>query len=84
MISLHLLLVQVMQVKSLLIFNVQLVHLVKQTIIFFTEIPLHICNDEIYGFLMVPLESQDKIEQDHQQFTNLKLEMLANGKLSNL
>ncbi|XP_011498095.1 PREDICTED: glycosyltransferase 25 family member isoform X2 [Ceratosolen solmsi marchali] len=43
----------------------------------YSGIPLHICNDENYGFIMVPLENQDIIEQDYQQITNLKLEMLA-------
>ncbi|XP_015608067.1 glycosyltransferase 25 family member [Cephus cinctus] len=40
-------------------------------------IPLHICNDEVYGFVMVPLETRDTISQDHQQLTNLKLEVLS-------
>ncbi|XP_046603252.1 glycosyltransferase 25 family member [Neodiprion virginianus] len=40
-------------------------------------IPLHICNDQVYGFITVPLESQDTISQDKQQLTNLKLEILA-------
>ena len=40
-------------------------------------INLHVCNDQIYGYLMVPLESQDSLENDLQQLTNLKLEILG-------
>lgn len=43
-------------------------------------VPLHICNDEEYGFLMIPLENQDTIDHDHQQLVNIKLEILAMGK----
>lgn len=39
---------------------------------------MHICNDEIYGYVMVPLESQDTLERDYQQLINLKLEVLGN------
>ncbi|XP_012266997.2 glycosyltransferase 25 family member [Athalia rosae] len=40
-------------------------------------IPFYICNDQVYGFVMVPLENQNGIVQDAQQLTNLKLEILA-------
>lgn len=40
-------------------------------------IPMHVCNDQKYGFIMVPLENRDGIEHDKQQLTNLKLEILA-------
>ncbi|XP_023246412.1 glycosyltransferase 25 family member isoform X2 [Copidosoma floridanum] len=40
------------------------------------DVDLHICNDENYGFITVPLESNDSIEHDHQQVVNIKLEML--------
>uniref|UniRef100_A0A0C9RI84 AAEL003481_0 protein n=1 Tax=Fopius arisanus TaxID=64838 RepID=A0A0C9RI84_9HYME len=40
-------------------------------------ISLHVCNDEIYGFIMVPLESGDPLEADIEQLTNLKLEILG-------
>ncbi|KAG8038300.1 hypothetical protein G9C98_006627 [Cotesia typhae] len=39
--------------------------------------PLYVCNDEVYGYVMVPLESQDTLEHDYQQLTNLKLEILS-------
>ncbi|XP_012279221.1 glycosyltransferase 25 family member [Orussus abietinus] len=43
-------------------------------------IPLHVCNDEVYGYVMVPLENQGTIGHDLQQLTNLKLEILAQGE----
>ncbi|KAK0092408.1 hypothetical protein PV326_001518 [Microctonus aethiopoides] len=42
-----------------------------------SDVPLHICNDEIYGYVMIPLESQDTLERDYQQLINLKLEVLG-------
>ncbi|XP_067012190.1 glycosyltransferase 25 family member [Anabrus simplex] len=40
-------------------------------------IPLYICNDEVYGFVMVPLEQGDSLAVDYTQLTNLKLEVLV-------
>lgn len=40
---------------------------------------MNICNDDIYGFLSVPLEKYDSIEYDQQQLINLKLEILGMG-----
>ncbi|XP_058805518.1 glycosyltransferase 25 family member [Phymastichus coffea] len=40
-------------------------------------VKMHICNDEPYGFIMVPLDNQDTIDHDYQQLLNIKLEMLA-------
>ncbi|XP_063986859.1 glycosyltransferase 25 family member [Diachasmimorpha longicaudata] len=40
-------------------------------------ISLYVCNDEIYGYVMVPLESGDSLEADLEQLTNLKLEILG-------
>lgn len=38
---------------------------------------MYICNDQPYGFLMVPLEKEGTIPDDLQQLTNLKLEILG-------
>lgn len=46
---------------------------------FSLDISLNICNDDIYGFVMVPLESKDTIQQDLQQLMNTKLEILTAG-----
>ncbi|XP_014225568.1 glycosyltransferase 25 family member [Trichogramma pretiosum] len=50
----------------------------------YADIPLHVCNNEIYGFIMVPLEKQDKLEHDYQQLINLKLEMLAIDEIESI
>ncbi|XP_063244835.1 glycosyltransferase 25 family member-like isoform X2 [Bacillus rossius redtenbacheri] len=41
-----------------------------------SDIPLYVCNDHVYGFVMVPLEQTDELKQDFIQLTNLKLEVL--------
>lgn len=46
---------------------------------FYTGIPLEICNDEHYGFIPVPLEDEDELENDYQQLLNVKLEALGRG-----
>lgn len=38
-------------------------------------IPLYICNDEIYGFITIPLEKDSSLEMDISQLTNIKLEI---------
>ncbi|KAG8225161.1 hypothetical protein J437_LFUL002861, partial [Ladona fulva] len=38
---------------------------------------LNVCNDEIYGFIMIPLEEQHDLSQDLDQLTNLKLEIMV-------
>ncbi|XP_012220536.2 glycosyltransferase 25 family member isoform X2 [Linepithema humile] len=40
-------------------------------------VPLHVCNDEAYGFVMVPLENKETIAEDMQRLTNTKAEILA-------
>lgn len=40
-------------------------------------IRLHVCNDQFYGYVMVPMESHDSLASDVQQLTNLKLEILS-------
>ncbi|KAJ8969935.1 hypothetical protein NQ314_001516, partial [Rhamnusium bicolor] len=39
-------------------------------------IPLNLCNEEHFGFIMVPLELTDQISLDYEQMTNIKLEVL--------
>lgn len=41
---------------------------------------LFVCNDDVYGFVMVPLENDETITEDMQRLTNTKVEML--GKLA--
>ncbi|KAL0101480.1 hypothetical protein PUN28_018958 [Cardiocondyla obscurior] len=42
-----------------------------------SDVPLFICNDHVYGFVMVPLENDETIIEDMQRLTNTKVEMLA-------
>jgi hypothetical protein len=44
---------------------------------FVSGVPLYICNDHVYGFVMVPLEQSDSLQLDFMQLTNLKLEVLG-------
>lgn len=41
------------------------------------NISMEVCNDEKYGFLMVPLDNEDDMSHDLLQLTNLKLEVLV-------
>ncbi|XP_026742852.1 glycosyltransferase 25 family member [Trichoplusia ni] len=41
------------------------------------KIPLHICNDELYGFVPVPLEDNDDPKNDYEQLLNIKLEAIG-------
>lgn len=40
---------------------------------------MFVCNDQSYGYVMVPLEKDDDLSYDLLQLTNLKLEIM--GKL---
>lgn len=42
-------------------------------------IAMHVCNDEFYGYVMVPLEVDDGISYDLLQLKNLKLEVLVDN-----
>ncbi|KAK3912749.1 Glycosyltransferase 25 family member [Frankliniella fusca] len=42
-----------------------------------SDIPLFVCNDLMYGFVMIPMEQSDPLETDYDQLVNLKLEVLA-------
>ncbi|EFN88899.1 Glycosyltransferase 25 family member [Harpegnathos saltator] len=44
-----------------------------------SDVPLFVCNDEIYGFVMVPLEKDETIAEDMQRLINTKVEMLAHS-----
>ncbi|XP_076622754.1 glycosyltransferase 25 family member [Colletes latitarsis] len=43
------------------------------------DVPLFICNNNIYGFVMIPLEEGGTIAEDLQSLTNIKTEILANS-----
>ncbi|KOX78466.1 Glycosyltransferase 25 family member [Melipona quadrifasciata] len=43
-----------------------------------SDIPLFICND-IYGYIMVPLEEEETITEDLQRLTNIKIEILSDN-----
>lgn len=45
--------------------------------IYVIDVPLFVCNDEIYGFIMVPLENEETITEDMQRLTNIKVEILG-------
>lgn len=42
-------------------------------------ITLHVCNDEIFGFVPVPLEDKDELITDYEQLLNIKLEAISKG-----
>ena len=44
-----------------------------------SDIPLSICNDNIYGFIMVPLEEKETVTEDLQRLTNIKTEILSDN-----
>lgn len=41
------------------------------------DVPLFVCNDDVYGFVMVPLENDETIAEDMLRLTNTKVEMLG-------
>ncbi|KZC04706.1 PREDICTED: glycosyltransferase 25 family member [Dufourea novaeangliae] len=43
-------------------------------------VPLFICNDEVYGFVTVPLEKGETITEDLELLTNIKTEILTNNE----
>lgn len=46
----------------------------------YSNIPLKVSNDHLYGFVTVPLETDDDISKDHLQLTNLKIMILNNDE----
>lgn len=43
-------------------------------------IPMYVCNDANYGYITVPLEQDEPLENDHQHLINTKLEVLSEGE----
>ena len=41
------------------------------------DVPLHILNEELYGFMMVPMESHNTVTQDAEQFTHMKVQCIG-------
>lgn len=42
----------------------------------YSQMPLKISNEYLYGFVTVPLDAEEYIEKDYQQLTNLKIMIL--------
>ncbi|KAG5887522.1 hypothetical protein JTB14_022134 [Gonioctena quinquepunctata] len=42
----------------------------------FSGTSLHLCNEQPFGYVMVPLEQNDQLSLDFEQLTNIKLEVL--------
>lgn len=40
------------------------------------KIPLHICNEAVFGYITLPLEQGDELGQDLEHLLNVKLEVL--------
>ncbi|XP_077302422.1 glycosyltransferase 25 family member [Arctopsyche grandis] len=49
-----------------------------------SNVALNICNDKIYGYIMVPLDKKDSLETDRVQLTNLKVESIYDESLLTL
>lgn len=45
----------------------------------FNKIPMLICNDLLYGYIMLPLDDDQSLSDDHMNLSNLKIEMYAYG-----
>lgn len=43
----------------------------------FSGVEMFVCNDETYGYVMVPMEKDDLLIYDLLQLKNLKLEVLG-------
>lgn len=41
-----------------------------------SAIPMHVCNDANYGYITVPLEQDESLENDYHHLVNTKLEIL--------
>ena len=44
-----------------------------------TDITLHVCNDDLYGFAPVPLEDNHDPKSDFEQLLNIKTEAIGRG-----
>lgn len=45
----------------------------------FNDIKMHICNDHLYGYIMLPLEDTQNLQDDQINLSNLLVEMFAYG-----
>ena len=43
----------------------------------FAGVPMHVCNEEKFGYIMTPLEDGDELEDDHARLSDLRLQMIA-------
>ena len=41
------------------------------------EIPLHILNTDFYGYISVPMQDSNTLEQEREQFTHMKIENIS-------
>ena len=46
------------------------------------EVPMHILNMDFYGFLPVPLQEHDTLEQEAEQFAHIKIENISTVSFS--
>lgn len=44
----------------------------------FYGVPMHIMNRDFYGYMLVPMEPHNSLEQETEQFIHLKLEYISN------
>lgn len=45
-----------------------------------SDIPMYVCNDANYGYITVPLEQDEPLENDYHHLVNTKLEVLNEGE----
>lgn len=44
---------------------------------------MHILNRDFYGYMLVPMEAHNTLEEENAQFIHLKLEYISNYSLLN-
>lgn len=44
-------------------------------------IPMHIMNQDFYGYMLIPMEEHDTLENENEQFMHLKLEYISRHTL---
>lgn len=49
----------------------------------FHGVPMHILNRDFYGYMLVPMEAHNTLEEENAQFIHLKLEYISNYSLLN-
>ncbi|XP_076272943.1 glycosyltransferase 25 family member isoform X1 [Rhynchophorus ferrugineus] len=45
----------------------------------FNDIPLYVCNEEVFGYIPVPLEPTETLEDDFEKVLNIKMDILNAG-----